>query len=218
MLRTCLLLVLVGCGRSGEVDFPARLAPLEEVNKAPTVKPIDGDPYPEILSVAAGQGHIDEDGNEVYWAHARGHIKADLATVWGAAQVIDVCVDRREVNAWTVTQDTVPEFDVSFTIHNTVHDILTVNYDTTWVFELQEGSEDAPELVMAQWDKTEGPKVIDILRGSLVLRAVDDQVTEIELMEHLKATLRDEQTIARYLRDYYADLVAETHGRPLPAL
>lgn len=207
-----LLALIVGCGESGEIDFPARLGPLEDTNKAPAVTPVGT----EALNVVGGDGYVDEEGNEVFWAHARGYVAADIREVWTAAANPDVNVDRREADEWTVDHDTVPAFDPSYTIHNTVYDIIKVEYDITWVHELQEGSEDAPALVVAQWDKTGGSSVIDILRGSMVLRSVGAGVTEIELVEHLKAALRDEETIERYLQDLYDSIVAEAHGRPLP--
>lgn len=204
------LLCLAACGRSGGIDFPDQLTPLEPVNQAPPVAPVSGDAHPEVLSVVSGSGLVDEDGEEVYWAHARGFVKADLEHTWLAAQDIDVCVDRREVAEWTVTWDTVPEFDVSYTIHNVVRNVLTVRYDMTWVHERQSG-----ERVVIRWDLTDSPGVISILRGSAVLHPVADGVTEIELIAHLQATLRDEATLESYLRDTYADLLAVVHGRPL---
>lgn len=210
------LLVLVACGQSGEVDFPSRLAPLEEVNLAPAVAPVDGDAYPEVLSVVSGDSLVDDEGNTLYWAHARGYVQADLQDVWDAAREPAVCVDRREVDEWSVLLGTVPEFVYSYTIANTVHDVITVAYDVTWVHEQQDGVE-SPTLVVAQWDKTGGTAVIDILRGSLVLRSVAPGVTEIELIEHLKAAMRDEETVESYLADFYADLLAVVHDEPLVA-
>lgn len=208
MRRASLLLLLAGCGRSGEVDFPARLAPLED-NTAPRPAPVDGDPYPEVLVVVSG-GDAD-----LWWAHARGFVQAPSGLVWEAARVPEVSVDRREVDEWTVTHDTVPEFDHSYTIHNVVRDVLTVEYDSTWVHELQKGTDEAPERVVAQWDKTDGTPFIDLLAGSMVLTPVAPGVTEVELVQHLRASLRDDETIASYLRDLYADLVATVHGDPL---
>lgn len=199
----------VGCGRSGEVDFPSRLAPLED-NLAPLPGPVDGDPYPEVLEVVSGGD------SDLWWAHARGFVKAPSGVVWAAAREPAVGVDRREVDEWTVEFDTVEGFDDSYTIHNTVKDILTVEYDSTWVHELQKGTEDAPERVVAQWDKTDGTTFIDLLAGSMVLTPVEAGVTQVDLIEHLRASLRDDQTIASYLRDLHADLVATAHGRPLP--
>ncbi len=201
------LVALAACSSNDGIDFPARLSPLEE-NRAP--RPKGGDPVREAFEVVSGG----EDG--LWWAHGRGFVQAPVGVVWLASRDIDVCVDRREVEEWTVTNDTVPEFDASYTIHNRVQDILTVEYDTTWVHEVQQGTPAQPERVVAQWDKTAGTTFIDLLAGSLELTPTDDpQVTEISMVSHLDAALRDDETIATYLRDYYDDLLDTVHGRPL---
>ncbi|MCA9493582.1 MAG: hypothetical protein KC621_26805 [Myxococcales bacterium] len=201
---------LAACGSSGTEDFPSVLAPLEE-NQAPWPEGTPSDPYPETLEIVSGGDA------ELWWAHARGFVHADAADVWAAARDADTVVDRREVDEWEVTPGTVPEFDDSLTIACTVHDVLTISYDLTWVHELQKGEEVAPERVVAQWDKTDGTPFIDTLTGSLVIEPTDrDGITRLEFVEHLKASLRDDETIASYLRDLHASLVATAHGDALP--
>lgn len=201
---------LVGCGSSGTEEFPTVLAPLEE-NKAPWPEGTPSDPFPETLEIVSG-GDTD-----LWWAHARGYVHADALAVWDAARDADTVVDRREVDEWEVTLDSVPEFDDSLTLLCTVHDVLTISYDLTWVHELQKGEPTAPERVVAQWDKTDGTPFIELLRGSLVIEPTEDpDVTRVEMVEHLVASLRDDQTIASYLSDLFASLVATSHGDPLP--
>ncbi|HHO53748.1 MAG TPA: hypothetical protein ENK18_23470, partial [Deltaproteobacteria bacterium] len=178
---------LIACTSHGSVDFPAQLAPLED-NRAPL--PVGSGPYPESLSIVSGGD------TELWWAHAQGFVHAPLEEVWVHAQEDAVCVDRREVEAWTTSEGTVPGFDASYTIHNTVRDIITVQYDTTWVHEIQDRDEaDIPVRIVAQWDKTAGTPFIDLLAGSVVLEAVEPDVTKIGLIEHLDASLRDDATI-----------------------
>lgn len=203
-----LLPLLVACSSNDAVDFPSRLAPLED-NRAPL--PTGPGDHPEILSIVSG-GDAD-----LWWAHGQGYIHAPVDSVWIHARDIEVCVDRREVEAWTSTWGTVPSFDASYTIHNTARDIITVEYDATWVHEVQALDEaDMPSRVVAQWDKTAGTPFIELLAGSVVLEAVEPNVTKVSLVEHLQAPLRDDETIATYLSDYFADLLARTHGEPLP--
>ena len=200
------LLALSACHSDDGIDFPARLEPLEE-NRAPA--PVGRSLFPESFEVVSGGDR------DLWWAHGRGFVHAPVGVVWHHARDIEVCVDRREVESWTVTSDTVPDFDASYTIHNVVKDIITVEYDTTWVHEVQEGTVVHPERVVALWDKTAGTGFIDLLAGSLVLQPADDGVTEVLMVQHMQAALRDDETIARYLRDYFADLVASVHGEPL---
>ena len=214
-MRTLPLLIVASCVAPEPVDFgdPALLGPLEADNLAPEVPAEGGEPFPESMTLAAGE---DEDADH-YWAHARGWVHADSARVWAALRELDVMVDRRAVDEWELVEDNVlPEFDFSFLIAHTVNDVFTVSYDLTWVFELQQGSVEVPEQVVARWDKTDGTPFIDLLSGSVLLRRVDSGLTEVQLMEHLRATSRDEEELERVLTDLFADLVAASHGEALP--
>jgi hypothetical protein len=202
-------LTLWGCGKPAVVDFPSELAPLEE-NKAAWPSPTEDAEFPETLSVVSGGD------DTLWWAHARGYVGAPADEVWQHLRDPDADVDRREVDEWEVVDGTVPRFDDSYTIRCVVHDLLTIEYDLTWVHELQEGTEAAPERVVAQWDKTDGTSFIDLLAGSLVLEPEGDEVTRLEYVEHLDAALRDDETIAQYLSDLHASIVALSHGEPLP--
>lgn len=201
-------LSLWACARPEVVGFPSELAPLEE-NRAPWPVPSGGS-FPEEVEVVSGGD------DALWWAHARGYVDAPAAEVWRHLRDPEVDVDRREVDEWEVTADTVPRFDDSYTIHCVVHDVLTVEYDLTWVHELQEGTEDAPRRVVAQWSKTDGTAFIELLEGTVVLEPEDDGTTRLEYVEHMKAALRDDATIARYLSDLHASLVAAAAGEPLP--
>ncbi len=208
-----MILLLIACSAPETVETPiaGQLAPLEDVNLAPEI-PVDGDDLaPEGILFASGER---EDG--LYWAHAKANVHVALPTVWGCLQDVDTVVDRREVDEWTSEPSAEPGFDHAVVIHNTVHDIITIDYDLLWLHERQGGSEDSPTDVIAVWQKTEGANVISLLQGSAVLTAEGDDVTRIELIEHLDATLRDEETIISYLTDLYDSVAACAHGRTLP--
>lgn len=203
--------LLLSCaGRKDEHELPDVLVPLEE-NRAPPPAPVNGDEHPEILSVISGGD------SDLWWAHGRGYLKADAASCWAALSDPEVVVDRREISEWSVEWDIAPQFDVSFVLHNVAHDVITVAYDLTWLHELQEGEQDSPARVVGVWEKSDGTAFIDLLEGSFVIRSIGDNLTEIELVEHLKAPLRDDTTLASYLRDLYGSVLARVHGDPLPA-
>jgi len=205
-------LLLIACRSDDAIDFPSRLAPLDDDNLAPYPEPIAASDHPEAIALVGGET------DEHYWAHGRAWVHASVDEVWAAARDIEVCVDRRAVEEYSVTRDTVPEFEYSYTIHNLVRDVVTVEYDITWVHEQQAGDVDRATRVVAQFDKTDGTGFIDLLAGSVLLIEVEPDLTEVQLIEHLDAALRDEQTLIQYLNDYYVDLRARTHGEPLPAL
>ena len=204
------LALLLACHRE-PVEFPSTLAPLAE-NRAEW--PALGEEEPNVASGGS---------SELWWAHARGYVQAPVADVYAALADADVIVDRREVDAWEVTADTEPRFDRSYTVSLVVDDVVTVNFDLTWVYEIQAAdderdAEGTATAAIANWNKTDGTTFIDTLRGSLELRASDEdpEITELATIEELKASLRDDQTIAAYLRDLHASIVAAAHGEPLP--
>ncbi len=216
MLRVTPCLLLLGCfGSATPVDFgdPALLGPLEEVNLAPEV-PADGaDAFPEDIVFVSGE---DED-NDRYYAHARAWVHADSVDVWDALRQLEVYADRREVDEYALIEDNVlPDFDFSFLVSNHVDDVVNVNYEVTWVHELQEGSVEVPEEVAIRWEKTDGTAFIDLLAGTVIVRRVDSGLCELEMIEHLRAAQRDEATLVQFLDDLYGDVLATVHGTPLP--
>ena len=204
------LLAVVGCRRHDGIDFPQTLG-LLEANRAPALQGSDEVPYPQDIVFASGK----DDGR--YWAHARAYVHGSTEEVFAALQLPPVLVDRREIDEYTVVWDTVPRFDVSLTLQQTVHDVVTVSYDTTWVMEVQGETGLGVSQLAAQWDKTDGTTFIDLLAGSLVATQVSPEVTELQMVAWLEATLRDEATLVSYLDDLHADIVATVHGEPLPS-
>lgn len=202
--------LLAGCsGQRDDEPLPLRLAPLEE-NRASFPAPADGEKHPEVLSIVSGGD------SALWWAHGRGYLHAPIEDCWASLADPEVVVDRREVDEWTVSTDIAPRFDVSFLVHNLVRDVLTVEYELTWLHELQAGTPQQPLRVVGTWSKTGGTPFIELLEGSFVLEPVSEEVTAIELIEHLDAALRDDATLVSYLEDLHASVVARVHGEPLP--
>lgn len=209
-----ILAALLACHRDEPVVLPDpdALAPLDAVNLAPELSPGEDGLHPEEITFASGERE-----DKLYWAHAKAYVHETPDVVWGCLRQTDVVVDRREVDEWSSEADPEPEFDDSLLIHNTVHDIITVDYDLLWLHEVQEGTLDAPTAVAIQWQKVEGSNVIELLIGTALLSDEEDGTTRLELEEHFKAALRDEETIVSYLDDLYASVVACAHDEPLPA-
>lgn len=198
-----------GCFGNETTALPPGLQPLEEVTVAPP-DPVDGDPHPEALRMESGMISAYD------WVQARGYVKAPLSAVYLAMQTPEVVVDHREVDRWSVMHASEPEYDRVFVVHNEVDDIITVEFDLTWRFGITEGNDDAPREAVATWQKTWGTTFISILRGSVVAREVAPGVTEVAIVEHINAAERGPETIEPYIRDYFANLVEVSHGRPVP--
>lgn len=209
LFATVLTAIVAGCFGNEPTAFPPGLEPLEEVTVSPPA-PVDGDDYPEALELAKGEmGQYD-------WVQARGYVGAPIEVVYAAIRMPDVVVDHRAVARWSVELDTEPDYAHSFQMHNEVDDFITVEFDIAWRFGAVEGTEDAPDVVAATWQKVYGTTFIDILRGSLLLHRVTDDVTEIEVVEHVRAASRGTDPIEAYVRDLFANTVEVSHGRPLP--
>jgi hypothetical protein len=168
------------------------------------------DPFPEDLVVAVGETP------RYHWVHTHGYIHAPLETVYDALSNPEACVDRRKVTRYTITPDVEPEYERSFLTHNEVDDIITVEFDMTWRFGTVEQTNEVPDLVAGTFSKTFGTTFISIMRGSIVARRIDDTTTELEFVEHLNAATGGADELMTFANDYYDNVVALSHGDPLP--
>jgi len=208
-----LLLGIFGTGCFGNETtlFPPGLEPLSEVTTDPPAPTAD-DPYPEAeLSLEKGRNP------GYHWVQARGFIHASPDQVF-AAITPEACLDRRQVDRHSSEWDVEPEYERSFRIHNEVDDIITVEFDVTWRAGVIEGTQEAPTVIAATWQKTWGTTFIDHLCGSIVARPVAENVTELEIVEHLRASSGDSDTIGRYVADLHAAIREVAQDRPLPPL
>lgn len=197
---------LTGCFSDEVTEFPPGLEPLAE-NQAPLL-PVDA--CPDEVSIAEGERP------EFLWIHARGCVPADLATTWAAMRDPDASVDRRQVDEWTVTPDTDPDYPFSYTLSIVVRRFITVEYDMAWRHGAVEGSTEEPEVVAARFQKVFGSEVIKLLEGSAVATPRGDGTTELDLIYRLDGAIRDPSDIRGFVGDYHASVVALTRGEPLP--
>jgi hypothetical protein len=209
VLATAVLSIVPGCFGNESTPFPPGLEPLEEVTVEPPA-PASGDMYPETLAMESGEL------SRYDWVQARGYIDAPIEDVYAALQMPEVVTDHRAVSRHSVTLDTEPEYEHSFTLHNEIDEFITVEFDIAWRIAAVEGTEDAPDVVAATWQKTYGTTFIDLIRGSLLLHRVTDDVTELELVEHVRAASRGPEPLISYINDLYRNLVEVSHDRPLP--
>ena len=183
--------LVMGCFSDVETPFPPGLEPLEE-GMAPAPAPVDGDPYPETVTMVRAFAPYTPRTHAV---HARGYVRAPVVDVWAALRDPDVGADRRTFREWSTTYDVEPEYDYSYVIHSVIENVIVVEYDVTWRHGVVLGTLEAPTLASARYQKTAGSAAIDALQGSVVL-------TEVE----------------RFPRDMSAELVIRAHGGELPPI
>jgi hypothetical protein len=198
-----MILLLFACGPT-ETTFPAGLEPVEANT---TEFPAD---EAEAIVLASREG---DDGT---WTQGAGYFHASLADVWATIQVPDICADRRHVTSYTVTEDTDAAYDVSFQIHNVVEDVITIEFTNDWRQGLVSGDVDDPEIVGVRWQKTEGSSLLALLEGSIVLTAVDDDVTSLEMVEHLDAVQTGPDDTEGFIQDFYDSARIVVHGGDMP--
>lgn len=197
-----------GCGSNVETSFPPGLTPL-----APVVLAVrgatPGNPYPENLSVESGNG-------DYAWGRGRGFIRAPLARVYEALRDPDVTADRRRVARYAVTPNVEPAYPASYRVRNVVEDIITLEFDITWRLGPFEGSPEEPTAYSGVYQKTWGSSYIDMIRGSMLVKRVDQGVTEIQMVRHVQAAQQNEAELEQYMLDAFDSVVARVNGRALP--
>jgi len=198
-----------GCFGNDTSEFVPGLEPLED-NTAPLPAPVPGEPLPETLGVVSGET------DDYAWAHARAYVVAPAAKVWAAVRDPAVMSDRRNTDEQTFTYDVEPQYDFSFEIHYVVRDIVTVEWDERWRLGALEGTPLAPTVGLARYQKVFGTQFISRLEGSVMILAVDDAVTEVQLIEHTKAVSTGPDTIERSMADRFDNILAFVRGEPPP--
>ena len=204
-MRGLVGVMLAGCVvKEADTQFPAGLNPLEE-NTAP---------WPDSLeeSVQTTMG----DSGEHYWAHARGYVQADLETVYPCLREDMVNADRREVAIWTREDNVEEGYEYSYQLHFLVENIIDLEFTDTWRHGSLQDEDGQLTAVQTRWKMTEGNEFMFLKEGSIVSAIPEVGWTSLELVGHLDAAQRDEETMASYLVDVFADVVACAHGDPYP--
>ena len=202
-----LALAVSACGGDEATPFPPGLDPLERAT-APAPVATATDRYPEVLRTAAGETSAYE------WVHGRAYVHASLDQVFAAMRDPDVATDRRRVSEYTVARNSEPQYPTSFRVHNVVHDIITLEFDIDWRLGLNETA--SPRVALGRYQKTNGTTFITLLAGSVQARQVEANVTELELVRHIKSSGSGAVDAEQYLRDYYANILARVRGQALP--
>lgn len=198
---------LAGCQDDVATPFPPGLEPLED-NRVPDAT---GEPREELRSVRGRSGDVE-------FAHGRGHVFTDPATLWSLTKDPDAMVARCRTTTQTVTLGNDPAYELDYVVHYYVDDILNVEWDDQWRYGIILGTSDTPELGMIRHQKIQGSDFIDISRGTIQLFATDDpNVSELAFVEHLEAISGNSADLLAGMQDNYARLLALVHDMPRPS-
>lgn len=198
-----LTVVVTGCQDDITTPFPEGLEPLDDDAKAGA---IDAPVEEELVTTA-----VDDDG--FVKVYGKAYLFASLADVWEAAQVPEALIARCNTNAQTIVQVPDEMFTLSFDVSYRVDNILTVEWTDRWRGEYVGDSR-----VMLKHQKIMGSDFIDISRGTIQLLATDDEnVTEIQFVEHLQAISGGIDEVVKGTVDTYAAIRAVVQGEPIPS-
>lgn len=191
--------------------FPPALAPWESPNVAAAPAATATEMYPEEISFE----RLRWTGGAVS-VHARAYVHADVATTFAAVRHPLAGADRREIVTFTWEEDVEPSVTWSHRSHLTIPDIVTVEFELTWLSDVIEGTVDAPTLTATRWQKTWGSSAITLLEGSIVCQPITSDITELLIQYHLNAVGSGHGTIEDYLTGYYVSILALARGDELP--
>ncbi len=216
------LVALAGCYDNESSAFPNGLGPWSD-NDAPMPTAEGGDPCPETIAFgpedtfhgtnAAGASY---ESNSV---HARACIHQPASVVWEALQDPLVGRDQTTVNSFSVIDPPNPEeCDGLYQSQINAGSPFSVDFRLCWRMGVIEGTDDAPTLVAARWQKVWGTSILKVMEGSVLLYPFegDPSITVVEYEYHLNSIGSDYGTIRTYLGVLYGRLADRAHGRPLP--
>jgi hypothetical protein len=205
-----LLPLLAACGKEPEVqEFPPGLTMLEDL-----AVECPGGGTPEKIEVKSGEG------DDFDWSHGCGYVHASIEDVYLALLDSEVAVDQRSVDVWDRTDGVQPEYENSFALWNTVNDIITIEYETTWRYGALASADDASlEKVGGRYQMTiePSPSVISLMEGSVQAQVVEDDVTKLMIIDHLSALRGGTDITDPKVRDLFEDVVAHVHGEAIPS-
>jgi hypothetical protein len=207
-----------GCGTNVATTFPSGLEPWEEMNRATPPTSMTGERFPETLSVARRQWTIPGTTTRIPSVHARAFIQQPIATVFAAARDPQTGRDPTASHGFSVVAwQTDPMYAFTYRTHVIVNAVITLMWNVDWRHGVVDGTAAAPRVTASRWQKTMGSSEIEIIEGSLVLRAVDGEpnVTEVLYQYHLKAPFSSHATIEDYLAVIFGRLKDRAHGRAL---
>jgi hypothetical protein len=198
--------LLLACGGKAEPQaFPPGVEPLEDLQVA--CSGTVGE-----LSTANGEGE------EFDWTHGCGTLEASLEDVYLAMQDTEVAVDQRSVDEWTREDGVEPEYDVSFALQNTVNDIITVEFETTWRADaLPADDKNGLSELGGRYQMTVAPQVITLMEGSVYAFDNGDGTVEVQIIEHVDALRGGTDITELKVSDYFEDLQAHIAGQPIPS-
>jgi hypothetical protein len=170
--------------------------------------------------VAAGETQNVVDGTTPNYdfGHAHGYVHAPSGVVYATVKDPHVVMTTRRTDKQTFVLNIEPEYEYSFQLSYEVDDLVTVAWDEIWRYGAIKGDVDAPELAIVRYQKVYGTSFITLIEGMILIQRVDDEWTDVQMVEHVKSVGSGPAEIRDTLIDRYRAIVAVSHGGPVPPL
>ena len=179
-------------GKENKTSFPNGLEPLSEMFIEP---PLAG--YADENWVSASQ-----DEGDYAWAQGRGYIHGSIDEVWEKLRLPEVFINHDEVVEYQITNVEPPEYDYHFIAYNRSENIIEVEFENEWRHGALDNRDGNIEQVGVRWQKISGTEFIQSLEGSIQMIQMNDadtEVVEVQVIEHLTATLNQEDNAKSYI-------------------
>jgi len=207
MRALVLVLLVAACQSNVTTPFPPGLEPFED-NPVPTQQ---GGARTEMLVSQS----TDSDYIHIY---GRGYALVPPATLWAAVKNPPVMVALCSTDSQVITPNDEPTYEFSFSVHYSVQEVITVEWDDAWRYGAIDGTPEDLMLGMIKHQKTQGSDLISLSEGTVQVSSTDDpNVTELAFVEHLNATGGSTGDVLKGVQHNYDSIVAAAHGNPEPA-
>ena len=145
-----------------------------------------------------------ENEGDYAWAHGRGFLRGSIDVVWQRLRSADVFINHEEVIEYRITNVAPTEYDYHFIAYNRSENIVEVEFENEWCHGALESRDGQIERVGVRWQKISGTDFIQSLEGSIqIIRIEDDNldfdVVEVQVIEHLTATINQEENAKNYI-------------------
>jgi hypothetical protein len=176
--------------------------------------------YPEQFAMLSGE-ETDAQGESFGWAQGRGYLHASPSKVWQAIRDPEVYINHGDVTSYEVQELSSSDYDYLYSVWNYVENIVTVEFENEWRHGLMSGTKDEPGAIAVRWEKVSGTDFILTLNGSIQILdkgVLEDgtHVTEIQIIEHLQATLDQEENAYDYIDRLWLRWKAAAHDEEIP--
>jgi hypothetical protein len=194
----------------------ADLSPFETPNLASLPAATATDPCPEMLNLVQAPDYMGASN-----VHGAACVHAPLAMVWTAIQDPEVAHDPTSTNSFMVIRPPMTsECDGVYESQLNAGNPFSVDFRLCWRLGVAMGTDAAPLLVRARWQKVWGTSAISRLEGSVVAMPLEGHpdISAVFYQYHLHAATTgptNVETITAYLNQIYSRLVMRSHGTML---